>query len=132
MAKVVLDSVPVMYPKLMPIADPGVEKYAKEVDHRAEYNLQQARSTTEWEKIADPGGLTRITFGSEPSPAFGGTDYIVTLEAEYKHGAMAIEMGHAPSGWFKNIPSRAPRGLYILSRAIAEFGKYRFRRRGRR
>ena len=31
--------------------------------------------------------------------------------------AMALEFGHAPSGYFKDIPSKSPDPTYVLTRA---------------
>lgn len=96
-------------------------KEKNRVESAAERNLSAARSSTEWDKIADPEGLTRI--GSDRSTgSYGALDYVVWMEA-YKQGAMALEFGHAPSGVFgpggrlSHIVSRAPHGLYILTRA---------------
>ena len=92
-----------------------------EVESRAKTNLVQARSSTEWDKIADPDNLTDV--GSDKSVGkYGHVDYVVWMEA-YKNGAMALEFGHAPSGVFGpggrlgHIVTRAPAGLYILTRA---------------
>lgn len=91
------------------------------VEKDAKSNLTAARATTGWDKIADPEHQTEI--GSDRSVGkYGAVDYIVWMEA-YKQGAMALEFGHAPSGVFgpggklSHIVSRAPHGLYILTRA---------------
>ena len=104
----------------------SLRRLTREVEGKAKSNLAAARGSTEWHKIADPGHLTKV--GSEHSTGeYGSIDYIVYLEA-YKQGALALEFGHAPSGVFgpggslSHIKTRAPHGLYILTRAAGTGG----------
>lgn len=99
----------------------AVRDLKDEVETNASRNLTSARATTGWEKIADPEHQTKI--GSDRGVGkYGAVDYIVWMEA-YKQGAMALEFGHAPSGVFgpggkyADVVTRAPHGLYILTRA---------------
>lgn len=100
----------------------ALRRLTREVENRARGNLSEARSSTEWFKIADPGHQTEIGAAQDTSGKYGSIDYYVYMEA-YKQGAMALEFGHAPSGVFgpggqlEHIPTRAPHGLYILTRA---------------
>jgi hypothetical protein len=99
----------------------ALRKVASETASKARGNLAMARSSTPWDKIADPDGLTRIGWG-RGTGKYGAVDFNVWMEA-YKQGAMALEFGHAPSGVFGeggslgHIKTRAPHGLYILTRA---------------
>lgn len=113
----------------------ALRRLTREVEGKARANLSQARSSTQWEKIADPEHLTSIG-----SAKYGNVDYVVYMEA-YKNGAMALEFGHAPSGVFgpggslSHVQSRAPHGLYILTRAAGVGAKMSMssgRRRGKR
>lgn len=104
-----------------PESQNALRRVTREVEGKARANLRQARVSSPYEKIADPGGLTKI--GSSSSTGrYGALDYLVWMEA-YKQGAMALEFGHAPSGVFgpggvyEDVPTRAPHGLYILTRA---------------
>ena len=99
----------------------ALRRLTREVEAKARGNLRAARSTTEWTKIADPDGLTHVGAATD-SGKYGDLDYYVYMEA-YKQGAMALEFGHAPSGVFgpdgayAHVKTRAPHGLYILTRA---------------
>ena len=99
----------------------GVRRGAKEVGVRAEVLLDEARATTPHEKLGpdvvtnpQPSNLTKITV----DPAFDWpSDWFVSMWAPAPSNPVAIEYGHMPSGFFKNKPSKAPEGLYILHRA---------------
>lgn len=98
----------------------AVKRAGREIEGKARANLFSARASTPWVKIADPDGLTRIGADQEfHGPAL---DVDVWMSA-YKQGAMALEFGHAPSGVFgeggrlSHVKTRAPHGLYILTRA---------------
>ena len=71
-----------------------------EIHAKAEVLLEAANTTV---KIADPSGLTRIESGME------GNDGYVGMWG-YKNGALAIEFGHQPSGYFADIPLQGPSG----------------------
>lgn len=99
----------------------ALRRLKERVETDAKQNLTSARATTGWYKIADPDNQTEI--GSDRGVGkYGAVDYIVWMEA-YKQGAMALEFGHTPSGVFgpggkySHIVTRAPHGLYILTRA---------------
>jgi hypothetical protein len=78
-------------------------------------------------KRQQASGLTDIGLDSEPAKY--GTDYIVWMDGgEDDQGAMAIEMGHSPSGYFKGTSTSSPRGLFILHRAAGLTYFKRFRR----
>ena len=123
-----------LYPIVAEMADKELKKVARDVKNTAERYLAQDRATTEHTKLPEPmvrrqqaSGLTEIGMDSEPAKY--GTDYIIWLEGgEDDRGAMAIEMGHSPSGYFKGRPSRSPRGLFILHRAAGLTMFKRFRR----
>lgn len=97
----------------------AVGDQAKKTEKIAATRLQQARSSTPWVKIADPGGLTKITVTE------GEVDFFVNMEAP-KQGAMALEFGHAPSGVFgpngryADVKTKAPVGLYIMTGAYIQ------------
>jgi hypothetical protein len=131
MPKIKLDSVPVMYEKVGKITDPSIKDVAQEIRDRAIENLAIARATSDTPKLADLGGLTTIGLDvATPTSARNAyaNDYLVTMSAP-QGGAMAIEMGHSPSGVFAGTDTRAPRGLYILSRAAGLLGLPRFRKK---
>lgn len=129
-----------LYPIIAQMADKGgpgnnIRDISETIERTAKQYLAQDRATTEHTKLPEPmvrrqqaSGLTRIGMHSEPGPAYGAIDYIVWLEGgEDDRGAMAIEMGHSPSGYFKGKPSKSPSGLYILHRAagLTFFAKFR-------
>ena len=135
-----LDSKAELYPKIAAMADHGgpgrnVRGWANQIEHNAHMILSQIRRTTEWEKLEPPmvsrrqaSGVTAIGLDSVPGEGWGVTDYIVWMEGgEDNRAAMAMEMGHAPSGYFKGTATQAPRGLYILHRAagLTFFKKFR-------
>lgn len=99
----------------------ALRRLTREVENKARANLSKARASTGWDKIADPDGMTSIG-AAHSTGKYGALDYVVYMEG-YKQGAMAIEFGHAPSGVFgpggslSHIKTRAPHGLYILTRA---------------
>jgi hypothetical protein len=93
----------------------AVHDEAKTLSRKAEANLREARSSTRWYKILGPGHLTSISVSQ------GDVDSFVNLNAP---NPLAIEFGHAPSGVFGpggrygHIKTKAPEGLYILTRAV--------------
>ena len=99
----------------------ALRRLTREVEGRARANLSRARATTEWDKIDDPEHMTSIGSASSTGK-YGHVDYVVWMDG-FKGGAMAIEFGHAPSGVFgpkgrfRDRISKAPHGLYILTRA---------------
>ncbi len=125
---------PLLYPIVAEMADGELKDIARSIERNAETNLRQAQATTEHTKLAPPmvrrqqaSGLTDI--GMDVMPAKYGNDYIVWMEGgEDNRAAMAIEMGHSPSGYFKGTSTRSPRGLFILSRAAGLTMLLRFRR----
>jgi hypothetical protein len=130
-----------LYPIIAKMADNGgpgenVKDIAQQIKRTADQYLAQARATTPHTKLPTPivkrqqaSGLTEIGLDSEPAARYGATDYLVWLEGgEDDQGAMAIEMGHSPSGYFKGSETRSPRGLFILHRAAGLTYFRRFRR----
>ena len=126
-----------MYPKISKMANPEINSIGREIEMRAKRNLMQARATTEHTKLPEPmvrrqqaSGLTDI--GKDNIPIVGGYgffDQLIWMEGgEDNRAALAIEMGHEPSGYFKGKPSRSPRGLHILGRAAWLTMARRFRR----
>ena len=119
-----------MYPKIARMANPEINSVGREIEMRAKRNLIQARATTEHHKIIGPGRLTDI--GKDNIPivdGYGFFDQLIWMEGgEDNRAALAIEMGHEPSGYFKNKPSRSTRGLHILGRAAWLTMARRFRR----
>ena len=119
-------------PILQRMAEPAIHKEAMAIKSRAEVFLQMSRPAI---KIgSDPNGLTDIGTTRD------NYDWLVWMEGQ-KGSAMAIEMGHQPSGVFsRGDGSRSPRGLYILTRASGAFGgdygssyggrRKKFRRKG--
>ena len=125
-----------LYPIVADQADGELRDIAREIKNTADVYLAQDRATTEHTKLPYPmvkspqaSGLTDIGMDSEPGPKYGVTDYLVWMEGgEDNRAAMAIEMGHSPSGYFKGTATRSPRGLYILHRAAGLTFFRRFRR----
>ena len=108
------------------LALPGINLAVKEeagdIGQRADAILDTVRATTPHQKLVEeireesrqPSGLTFIRVEKawdRPS------DWFVSLYAPNPSNAYALEFGHQPSGFFKNKPSKAPEGLYILHRA---------------
>jgi hypothetical protein len=89
------------------LARPGIADETRAVEERAQANLEAARATPAQPVIHELG---RMRVYSE----MGVTDGRVYLEGD---GAMAAEFGHAPSGVFAGTSTKAPAGLYILTRA---------------
>ena len=119
-----------MYRIVSEMSNPEINSTGREIETRARNNLIQARATTEHHKIIGPGGLTEI--GKDKIPivdGYGFFDQLIWMEGGADNrAALAIEMGHSPSGYFANIPSRSPRGLHILGRAAWLTMARRFRR----
>ena len=106
-----------LYPIVSGMSNPEINSIGREIEMRAKRNLAQARATTEHHKIIGPGGLTEIGKDNIPKE-YGFFDQDIWMEGgEDNRAALAIEMGHKPSGYFKGKPSRSPRGLHILGRA---------------
>jgi hypothetical protein len=107
--------------RTLPEVKRSVRRGAKEVGAKAEVLLDIARATTPHSKLGpdvvnnpQPSHLTEITV----DPAFDWPgDWFVSMWAPAPSNPVAIEYGHMPSGFFKNKPSKAPEGLYILHRA---------------
>lgn len=130
-----------LYPIVAEMADGELHSIARDIKRNAENNLRQAQATTEHTKLPEPmvrrqqaSGLTDI--GLDTVPAKYGNDYSIWMEGgEDDRAAMAIEMGHDPSGYFKPTSkggryagtSRSPRGLFILTRAAGLTMLSRFR-----
>lgn len=98
----------------------AVKEEAGDIGQRAEGILATVRAVTPHQKLVEevanpqPSHLTFIRVEKawdRPS------DWFVSLYAPSPSNAYALEFGHAPSGFFKNKPSKAPEGLYILHRA---------------
>lgn len=105
-----------------------IRRVTNRVDHRASRNLAKARGSTRWYKIHGPAHLTQV--GS----FIDGSDGVIYLQAP---NAMAIEFGHGPSGVFGpggeygHLETKAPHGLYILTRAASLAGSNVTPARGR-
>ena len=108
-----------MYRIVSEMSNPEINSTGREIETRARNNLIQARATTEHHKIIGPGGLTEI--GKDNVPIVGGYgffDQLIWMEGGADNrAALAIEMGHNPSGVFGGTDTRSPRGLHILGRA---------------
>ena len=119
-----------MYPIVSTMANPEINSIGREIEMRAKRNLIQARATTEHHKIIGPGGLTDIGKDNVPIvDGYGFFDQLIWMEGGADNrAALAIEMGHNPSGYFKTIPSMSPRALHILGRAAWLTMARRFRR----
>lgn len=131
MPNIKLDSKPAMYPKISRIADPAVKEAAEEIKVRADENLAVVRASSDTPRLDGAVALTEISVDTAPPDASRnkyGNDYLVVMSHPFG-GAMAIEMGHDPSGKFSGTSTRAPRGLYILSRAAGLLGLPRFRKK---
>ena len=86
----------------------AVREERDKVTRRAQDNLAQARASTPWHKIDGPEHMTRIEESEK------GVDALTHLVAD---NAMALEFGHALSVVFGGTETKAPEGLYILTRA---------------
>jgi hypothetical protein len=119
-----LDDAITMYTKVVNTeADtirPVTRSIARQGERRAAMNLRVARATTPHMKIADPAHLTGTDKGG------GKIDSWFSLTAPNPSNAMAIEFGHYPSGVFDperyGRITKAPAGLYILTRAAFGLG----------
>jgi|LauGreDrversion4_2_1035121.scaffolds.fasta_scaffold02338_6 hypothetical protein len=124
-----------LYPIVAEMADGYLHNIARDIKRNADNNLAQAQATTEHTKLPVPmvrrqqaSGLTDI--GLDTVPAKYGNDYSIWMEGgEDDQAAMAIEMGHDPSGYFKGHRGvKSSRGLFILTRAagltmLSRFGR---------
>ena len=119
-----------MYPIVSKMANPEINSIGREIEMRAKRNLIQARATTEHRKIIGPGGLTDIGKDNVPIvDGYGFFDQLIWMEGGADNrAALAIEMGHNPSGVFGGTETRSPRGLHILGRAAWLTMARRFRR----
>jgi hypothetical protein len=94
----------------------AIHRQTNKTLHKAQANLQEARSSTRWYKIIGPDHLTFV------DSSFGDIDGFVNLNAE---SAVGIEFGHVPSGVFgpggiyEHVKTKSPEGLYIITRAAA-------------
>lgn len=100
-----------------------LKETASEVEARANAGLAAARGTTSHRKI-DQARAHETTIGtSEAEGHYGSIDYEVYMEGD---NPMAEEFGHAPSGYFDpekyGKVTKAPHGLYILTRASGGLG----------
>jgi hypothetical protein len=97
---------------------------ANRIEGLANTRLEAARGSTQWTKIDDPAGQTKIGV-DRPEGDYSSTTFEVWMEA-YKQGAMALEFGHAPSGVFgpggrlSHVKTKAPYGLYIMTGAYIQ------------
>jgi len=106
-----------LYPIVSGMSNPEINSIGREIEMRAKRNLAQARATTEHHKIIGPGGLTEIGKDNIPKE-YGFFDQDIWMEGGADNrAALAIEMGHDPSGVFGGTKTRSPRGLHILGRA---------------
>ena len=106
-----------LYPIVSGMSNPEINSIGREIEMRAKRNLIQARATTEHHKIIGPGGLTEIGKDNIPKE-YGFFDQDIWMEGGADNrAALAIEMGHDPSGVFGGTETRSPRGLHILGRA---------------
>ncbi len=81
------------------------------VEVKARVNLAATNHTP---RIAGHNDPADAYFPAEIETAVGDVDYYTILHAP---NAMALEFGHAPSGYFKDIPSKPPAAEYILTKA---------------
>ena len=117
-----------LYPIVSGMSNPEINSIGREIEMRAKRNLMQARATTEHHKIIGPGGLTEIGKDNIPKE-YGFFDQDIWMEGGADNrAALAIEMGHNPSGVFGGTETRSPRGLHILGRAAWLTMARRFRR----
>ncbi|AFQ97331.1 tail completion or Neck1 protein [Mycobacterium phage Rebeuca] len=103
----------------LPEVRQAIRRETREVENRAEQNLARARASTTHEKIIGPGHLTSIGSYMEE------IDGIAHMDAP---NPIAIEFGHGPSGYFDpdkyGKVTKAPHGLYILTRAAGLAGSH--------
>jgi len=84
----------------------NVRSVRNEVTSKAKTNLAAANKTSR----ITPKGYFKATI----TESDGDTDAYTHLNAP---NAMALEFGHAPSGWFAGSNTRPPAAEYILTRA---------------
>lgn len=103
----------------MPGVQAEIRSETQRIGRIADRRLTALRASSQWVKLADPSGQTKIT------TEYGGFDGFVNLEA-YKMGAMALEYGHEPSGVFgptgrfSHIKVRPSRGTYLMTMTYVE------------
>ncbi|AGK87951.1 tail completion or Neck1 protein [Mycobacterium phage Severus] len=111
----------------LPEVKQAIRRETKECENRADQNLARARASTTHSKIIGPGHLTSIGSYQEE------VDGIVHMDAP---NPIAIEYGHGPSGYFDpdkyGKVTKAPHGLYILTRAAGIAGAHVTTSMGRR
>jgi hypothetical protein len=96
-------------------ARPGIKDHTERKGRVAELYLNEAKANPA-EPILHELGRTEIEVQMR------GVDGRVILRVHPSAGAasvnaLAVEYGHAPSGYFAGTKTRAPAGLYILTRA---------------
>ena len=115
MATVKLDSKPSVYRKIGPMTEPTLLLEAEQIKFKASGLLARHRITGT--TTLDVNKVAKGTRGNKYS-----ADYDVIMD-NVDSGGMAIEFGHMPSGIFAGTKTRAPMGLYILTRASGLMGK---------
>lgn len=123
MARVWLMKKAQLYPIIHEMSDGTAKKEAVDIYHKAERNLAVARAVTQWEKlpypmVKNPQASQLTDVGLKKEHVRFGNHYLIVMEGgEDNEAAMAIEMGHAPSGYYEGSATKAPHGLGILTRA---------------
>jgi hypothetical protein len=98
----------------------AVKEEAEDIGQRADAILDTVRATTPHQKLVEEvtnPQPSRLTFIRTEKAWDRPSDWFVSLYAPSPSNAFALEFGHQPSGFFKDKPSKAPEGLYILHRA---------------
>jgi hypothetical protein len=88
-----------------------VRKQNLKVEASAKANLAATKHTPRIAEAKDPAD---IYFPAEIETSEHDVDCFTTLHAP---DAMALEYGHAPSGFFKDTDTKPPAATYILNRA---------------
>jgi hypothetical protein len=104
----------------LPGVNLAVKEEAEDIGQRADVILETVRATTPHQKLVEEvtnPQPSRLTFIRTEKAWDRPSDWLVSLYAPNPSNAYALEFGHQPSGFFKNKPSKAPEGLYILHRA---------------
>jgi len=89
----------------------AVARHNEKVTAAAKANLAATKHTP---RLAEAKDSADIYFPAEIESSEHDVDCFTTLHAP---DAMALEFGHAPSGYFKGTKTRPPAGTYILTRA---------------